>query len=448
MKFDERRNENVKKRRELQTDEAAISNNKVVNINDTRKAAKNKKKLNSGALTLIALVLVAVIFLLGPMIIKTATGNISETEILKNGTIEKLIKTESIVIREEQVYSLDNIGTSIPNYKEGDQIAAGKILTSVIDNDLKEMANDIKKINEKIKTVKEFPEDNEDFVNQEIKNIDQEIKKKLHDFSNMYNTNDMTLYTEIYNEIEILLEQKTGLKDAGGSSSYIKDLEARKKSLENTLKGRMKEIVSDAPGTVSYVIDGFEGKYTPVMVRNENGVSPESFDIMLENIKKGKPDKAGAPYEYVKMITDFNYYFICNVKTTTDINNMEKGTEIEVRVNDKNLIVTAIIENINKGKDNSILVLKASGKLSQMTNIRIANIDIILKKVNGIKVPIRAVTDINHVDQTGIIALVKPGYLKNIKVKILLSNDDYAIIDNMESEEEKFTYNDMISLEW
>ena len=430
------RNNNIKKRNDLQRKEPAKQQGKI-------KKRDKQKKSKSGAIVLIALMIIAVLFLLGPMAFKSVTGKISTTETLKSGTIEDSFNTNAIIIRSEEVYTSAISGTCIPIYKEGEQVPKGVAVASVINSASQDMVAQKKLLNDQIRQIRDYSLNGEGFVSQEIKNIDDKIKNNINNFSNMYYTGDLTGYQDAYGQIKSLLLEKSGLNGVGSGSAYLQSLETQQKNLDAALKNNMKDIVSNTPGTVSYSVDGFESLYTPTYIKNLNTAV---WNGMFNSIKAGnqkKPDNA-----YAKIITDFNYYLICNVKSS-GINGLKTGDSVDVRINDKNLIINMTVGNITPDGTNSVLTLNSDKGLSEMTVSRVTNIDVILKKVNGIKVPLKAITNENFMEQTGEIALIDSGHIKHVTVKMLLKKDGYAIIDNLTPESGSgpgFNYGDIISI--
>ena len=430
------------------------SKKKIVDINEhkSRKTQKSKdksgkrqekKRIGSGAVTLIILLSIAILFLAGPMAIRAITGNMIRTEVLKNGVVEDSFNTQAIVIREEQVVKSDIAGICIPTYSEGEKVSKGVTVATVISEASKELTDELKSLNVRISKARDEIMSEQDFLNEEIRNVDEKIKEGIRGFSEIFFENDLSSYDNTYNSIKILLDQKRDLinNDTQISSSYIEDLIKRRDGIQNTLKDKMKNIVNNVSGVVSYSVDGFEDSYKPAIIGN---ISTVGFDKMITDIGKTKKVADSA---YVKIVTGISYYLVCNVeyKNTLDI---KAGDWIDIRVNENNAIISMQIDQLRVEGNRAILVLKSEKALSEITSFRTVNIDIILRRVEGIKIPQRALVNINHIENTGEIAVVKSGYSHYVYAKILILKDDYAIIENLDTSASiTFSVNDFIVID-
>lgn len=432
--------------------EKAKQQNKVVPLDRKRRNRKKKpkqrrkqKKLNSGAATLILLIIAAVIFLLGPTLIKTMSGSISSTEILKSGVIEESFPAKAVVIREEKALDSGMKGICINTYAEGQRVPKNATVASVIDEGAKQLADQIQSLNVRISQAKDDVLNNEGFINEELKNVDQEILRNVSRFSEMYAAGTLTDYTAVYNEIHILLDKKADLKNHEGNptSSLIDQLTAERARIQNTLKGKMKNIINDTAGLVSYSLDGFEDSYSPAILDN---ISIPGYEKMLEDTAAISKEELSET-AHVKIITGLHYYLVCNVKYS-QVSELEQGDQLDVRIHAKNLLISMQVERIQKEGDRAIIVFQSDKALSEMTGVRQADIDIILRQVKGIMVPLKALTNINYIESKAKIALIRSGYVSYTDAKILSMNEEYAIIENFSEDAEiKFKLNDFIVID-
>ena len=231
--------------------------NKNVVPMDKRRRKKRKKSGNkSGAITLAILFAIAVIFLIGPTVIKTMTGSMTSTGVMKSGIIEQSFSTKAIIVRDETVLKSSLEGVCISTYSEGEKVPNGATVATVIDSSSKELTDKIKSLNVRISKAKDEALSSGQMINEEIKGVDENIENNIKKFSEMFASGDITTYSQVYNDIEILLDQKADLKNTDiGNSSYLEQLISQRDQLENTIKGKMENIINDTPGIVSYSVD-------------------------------------------------------------------------------------------------------------------------------------------------------------------------------------------------
>lgn len=403
---------------------------------------KKKKKNKSGIITLAILLTIAVIFLFGPTVVKTITGSMSSTEILKNGVLENSFHAQAVIIRDESVLQSSINGTCISTYEEGEKVPKGATVATVISSDSQALVDQIKSLNVRISQARDDIMNNADFVNEEIKNVDVAIAEYKEQLASIYATGNLTEYASVYQNIAILLDQKTDLKNTDtASSSYLQQLLAEKAVVESALKGNMENVVNDVSGVISYTVDGFESELHSGMIDN---VSPQTFADIVNRIDAGKNDSAVG---CAKVITGVDYYLMFTTKYD-NISGIGSGSTLDVRINEKNMIVSMEVHRITLSGKDALVVLKANHALSEMTQLRKVEIDIVTEQITGIKVPKKALMNVNYVENTGKIALVQSGYVYYVDAKILYINGDYAIIENRYPEGNiTFSLNDFIVID-
>jgi len=401
---------------------------------NNEKPSKKKKGINRGAATLGVLIILAIIFLLGPMGIRLATGNVQNTDIFRNGVVEESISTEAVVIRSEEVQRGEMTGIAIPTYREGERVPRGANVATVIDAGSSSLVDQIRSLNVRISQARDNVLNNSDFVNEEIRRIDEEIESNINDFSNIHRSADLTKYLEIHRNIEILMDQRQDLQDSDDnvSSSYLRQLEAQKAELESAMSNRVENITSSQSGLVSYVVDGFEAIYTPSILETMTTLRLSEIKSEIRSGSSNNIDNYHA-----KIITDINYFLVSSV-SSEDIRNdrVQVGSMVNIRINDKNMIVNMEVYNIRNEGDTAIVVFRAERALEEMTDIRLANIDIIIRQVRGIRVPIRALSNVNYREMNARMTLVRSGYEHHVGVRILIIGGNYAIVENLRPGEE------------
>lgn len=385
---------------------------------------KKKKKNKSGVITLAVLVVIAVIFLFGPTVVKTITGSMSSTDILKNGVLENSFHAQAIIIRDEAVLSSSVTGNCISTYEEGEKVPKGATVATVINSNSQDLVEQIKSLNVRISQARDDIMDNADFVNEEIQNVEASITAYKKQLASLYATGNLTEYTSICQNIDILLDQKADLKNADtATSSYLEQLLAEKKKVENALKGNMENVVNDKSGVISYSVDGFETELSSAVLGN---ISPATFEDLSKRIEEGMTVPAN---QCAKVVTGVDYYFMFTTKYD-NISGISSGSMLDVRINEKNLVISMEVSGITLDGKNALVVLRGNQALSELTQLRKVDIDIVTERVSGIKVPKKALMNINYVENTGRIALIQSSYVYYVDVKILFMNGDYAIIEN------------------
>ena len=124
---------------------------------------------------------------------------------------------------------------------------------------------------------------------------------------------------------------------------------------------------------------------------------------------------------------------------------MSKGDAVDIRINQNNLVISAQVEKIVIEGKNAVIVFKADRALSETTLLRLVDIDVITGQTKGIKVPKKALSNINYIENKAEVAVIKSGYVYYVDAKIKAMSGEYAIIENLDPEGEiTFDINDFI----
>ena len=91
------------------------------------------------------------------------------------------------------------------------------------------------------------------------------------------------------------------------------------------------------------------------------------------------------------------------------------------------------MERFEVNENGAEVLLKCTTAQPQTISYRVRNADIVLQSVNGMKVPVKALTDWDSARVTAKITLIRANYVESLYVNVDSFNDEYAIISNRES---------------
>ena len=415
----------------------------VKSIEEKRREVRVKKNRAK----LLAVVLIAVIFLAGPTLIKLILGNDVKTEIISIGSIEQSFSSNGFFIRSETLLHSSRPGVCVANYDEGDKIAANSKVAIVVESDAQNIIEQIKSLEERISLAKEEQLKNNELFKDDISKIEAEIQKIIQKMANISISKNMQEYENCKKELNILIQKKSDILNNGGDgSSFLSQLENEKATLENSVKDKTSDIVSEKPGLISYTIDGFEKSLTPEILE---GLNCDKFQNLLSDVVNNNVQK-GNEYDnaYAKLVDAIDYYFVCETKTI-NVDNYDNGDVVTVRLNDNNMIVPMSIYSIRKEESRSLVILKTTRMQSELITKRYADVEIIRNDVTGLKVRSGSIFDYNNLTGTGKIACIQNSVVTYITVNVVVMDDNYAIIENIETEDtsaDKVSLNDILVL--
>jgi len=106
--------------------------------------------------------------------------------------------------------------------------------------------------------------------------------------------------------------------------------------------------------------------------------------------------------------------------------------EIEIEGIDERIPVT-IEKTGEKDNDYQIFTARMTEQIESTMDFRTVRGNIFTKSVTGMKIPIRSLFNINDVDDTADLAILRMNKVKYVRVKIAARQDNYAIIENIDA---------------
>lgn len=379
---------------------------------------RQKKRIRLG---IIVIILIYVLFASIPSFY---SGN-SDTYLIKKEEIEKSIESKVVIIKNEDVYYSKGEGDLTFYYDEGEKVGKGRnLVTHTSGSSNIDYQKEIKEIDEEITQLKEDNKSltlfNDDItkIQKEIDTLNEEISKRVE--------NDQT---EGLNDLEEELNDKKDKKnkitqDSGFAGQTIQKLKEEKEKLLDDSKNNNKAYYSEDNGIVSYQFDHYEELYSYNNVLN---MKPESIKFEkkpINNTKESTNIEYGQPI--IKVIDDFEWYILANIpiEKAKDLN---KGDSIIARVKKDNQEIKGEIINLKSDKKHTLVLIEFNSYLYKYYNERFLEVDIILKKYAGLKIPSDAIVKKDA---------FKGVYIKNVDsiinfkpVKILYENEKFVIVD-------------------
>jgi putative membrane fusion protein len=357
------------------------------------------------------------------------SGSIN-TDIIKHGSIENSVNTDGFIVRNEYVIKSKQGGIFFSEVNEGERVQAYSKVASILNDNNKSLILDLnKKEQELLDNYKEISKKNGQ-ASFEVQNIDNEISKFIALITTACNTNNISEIVEYKLQIEALIKKKVQIISQLliNDEKFVKIKEQRsiiKKNIEvNTL-----QITVPSSGMVSYTVDGFESvfnseKVKSIKVDDLKKITNNSIFLISEDskIEKDKP--------FAKIITD-NEYYILFVLEDHEANQFKINEELKIRIIEVDRTIYCKVYNVSEdmaGK--KIIAVLVDKALSELTNRRKVNLNIIKNSYDGFKIPVKSLVDFDKNSNKAKVMIVKAGVTKLIPVDILGYNEDFAIIEN------------------
>lgn len=345
----------------------------------------------------------------------------SQTYTVVNGYVEKSSNVQGIVIKQEKVIDINNNNAIIPLVEQGERIRKTESVALYKDNNYQEYISKINDLDKQIETlIKDLPQNYSNdisYIESQIELLGKQARK----------TTSYIKIQEYKTKIDELTSQKiTILGELSPSGSKVRELIDTRKNIEENYKSSANNIKSSMAGCVTYKIDELEGITDTSKVLN---YTKNEIDDIFSKYRSNTSSDFG-----IKIVDNFSAYIIVKVQNNEYI---KSGSNIYIKFTDKsNVKESAILTKVvDIDEDNKYCIISMSNGIEKLIDSRCENIEIIWTKKSGMAVPLNAITVDNS--NIGKVTTIKNGDYQEVPIKISLSNDNIAIVDNLTDEERK-----------
>src|SRR5574344_124411 len=381
---------------------------------------KDNKKLKRVIIYMVfGLIVIGILFL----IFYQKFYNNMETYTVMNGYVEKVVDTQSIILKDEKIMKVSNNSSIIPLVEQGKRVGKNDSIAVYKDNKYQDYTNQLSDIDKQIEVlIKDLPE----VYSNDISYIENQIKV----ISN--NARKATSYLkmqEYITQIKNYTNQKIKIVgDLSPSGSKVRELITKRESIEETYKKSSTNITSSISGCVTYKIDGLEDL---IDVSKLSSYNSNDFENLFLKYKSNISNDFG-----IKIVNNFCAYLVIKVPNNEYV---KEGNNYNIMLTDKSDIKenVSLLKTINCDDNNIYCIFKITNGIERLVDSRIENVEIIWNKKDGMVVPLDSITDLNENNNIGYVTLVKNGDYVNVPIKLELSNDNVSVVDNLTDDEKK-----------
>ncbi len=407
--FEEERKKNAKNKKKAEDEIKA------------KKPARTGKKISKAKVAIAVVILLLVICYLVYFVI-SFIKNPTNIFVVTNGELAQEETVIGYIVREETAVKGENYKNGMVKIKsEGEKVASGDSIFRYYASGEEDIKNKIATINEEIQQIMQ---EEEGIFSADIKLIDNQIQSELNE---LYEVNSIQKIQEYKKNISSYIDKKAKISgELSPSGSYLKQLLAQKEEYEETLSSNSEYITAPVSGVVSYRIDGLE---EVLNINNFESLNKATLDEL--NIKTGQT--VASSEEMGKVINNFFCYLIFN-SDSEEAKEVQTGDNLQIRLENSN-VVKASVQNIIEEDDGSkTITIKITNNVEDLIAYRKISFDIIWWSAEGYRIPNTALREENGINY---VLRNRNGYYNKMYVKILKQNDEYAIVQQYETEELK-----------
>ena len=343
------------------------------------------------------------------------------TNYVKHGVIEKKVSGIAYFLREEIKITASHSGRLVPVVSEGEKVGVGQVIAYIVSEGMEEYLNELRKIEQRISTAQNSKGESEALISEDVSVIDEEIERIRNEIAICSMKGNMYSFLNLKRELDSLFEMRNELTmNAESKDAYIQSLQQKRVELQNLLNGKMHKITTANAGVVSFHVDEAIGLFDTMDIK---GVCQSELAILDTKISN-TANKNVSYGEVVARITPGVSYYIAI--DTDKLDGFEEGETVTVKARDRKYETNAKIVSVNE----DVAILETSSALASCVSKRSVEVDVILQHQEGMKVPLRCLSDWDEAKVTARIALVRANFVEYVYVNVLARNDEYAIISS------------------
>lgn len=381
--------------------------------NNNKNNDSKNKKMRRIRLAIIIVIAVYIIAMTGIYV----SNPVNKVTVIQ-GEIADEQSFEGYVIRDESILSTNMVSDIMLTKTEGSRVAKNEVIATYVSKTKQDMENKIKALDEKIQSAME---NQKDIYSTDTKRIESEIEAVI---SKLSTINERQAILQYKKQIDSLTEKKAKMiGELSPSGSYINQLITERNKYEKELNESTDYIKTNISGVVSTRIDNLENVLT---AKNVNDITYKQ----LEDLKLRTDEIIPNNTKSIKIIDNYYCYIVININDSHK-DSIKVGDKVQIRLNYGNLTkTTAEIVNIIDEEEGKTVVLKITKNVEELISYRKISFDIIWWEYQGLKIPNSAVRGQGN---NATVTLLKYGLEYEVRVKIRIQNDDYAIITDLSS---------------
>ncbi|MDE5984983.1 MAG: hypothetical protein K2H13_07005 [Eubacterium sp.] len=347
-----------------------------------------------------------------------------ETITAVTSTVYDTIETKALVVRDESVLNSNAGGVTVACVDDGEKVKLGGnvAMTFTSEENAKSYSTSLD-LHSQLDYYIDI-ESKSAGIATDVESIDKDILSDVNLYIRTVNSNSLDTLSDCTDDLNDKLTRRQIIIGKNVDFTQVKaDIETQLNSINIDACKPTGYVTADRSGIFSSYTDGLENliDYSKV---SELDVAALQGYIETASQLQNNTESLG------KMITSYAWYFCC-VVSSNDVKGINDGDTLNVAVKDTDEVYRCRIisgAQPNLGQEQTVLILQCSAMNSQITSMRLENIEIRFNEYTGFKVPASAV----HVDDEGnkcVYALIS-NQVAERRSEIIYSTEDYVVFKN------------------
>ena len=405
---------------------------------DSKKEKKNKKSVTITK-DVIAIVIILAIMAVYIFIECYNVFHVEvETITAVTSTVYESVEAKALVIRDEHIISEDNNAVLVPCVADGDKVGVdGNIAMKFADEESAKAYSRLQTLHNDLSYYIEL-ESKTAGVATDVETLDRDILLDVNDYIRSAGKSNIDSVSTYANDLNDKLARRQIIIGQDIDFSAVKsDLQAQINEIDVNSCKPIGSITTEESGIFSSYTDGLE---TAFDYQNVLEMDVNTLNTYIEQAQNNEAASQG----FGKIITSYMWYF-CAVVNAKDVSNIDNGDVLDVSIKDSDKVIKCEVitgADVPLGEDQTVLILRSSQLDSEITSMRLEDIEIRYNTYTGFKVPSTAV----HVDENGnktVYALVA-NQISQRQGEVIYSTKDFVIFAYDPDNSESIRYYDQI----
>lgn len=343
-----------------------------------------------------------------------------KTQTALTATVYDTIDVKALAVRDEQVIASADGSVTVPVLKDGEKVQLGGQIAMQFPNE--DSAGRYARYLDLAEDLEYYSNLQGQSVGQvtDVKSLDKSILSDVNSYIRSISNENESGVAECEKSLNDKFTKRQMLIGENiDFTSVISSINDQIGALDIGTANPSGYITADRSGVFSGYTDGFEQSFDYSKIDELNVETLNSYIALLQN--EQTPSAIG------KVIKSFDWY-LCTVVDTADLMGLKNGRSIDVTLkNSSRVLKCEIVKGAgdSAGSEQTVLVLKCNELSSDITSLRLEDIQIRINKYEGIKVPAEAVHVVNN--EKGVYALVS-SVVQWRKADVLYTGDNFVIL--------------------
>jgi len=356
----------------------------------TRKKVNSNKNSKIGAESVVlAIAMIFFVISIGGSIFGFLTRDTIATMVVAQGSLDRPIIINGIIVRDETVYRAATSGEVVFNVPHGERIRAGTMVSSIHTEFGTALSNEQERLQERILALQEQRVE-VSAVSSDVANINTTISNIFVSNMHLMAGNDFSHIYTLHTNVERTLEHRNDLllnENRGAVLAYTSE----NRQLANRIADINSAITASAGGIVSHVVDGFEEIFN---TENMSYITKEQTRMRVDIDPLHRVRQVGPNESVFKIVNSNDWYIAAYIQNDLIRGwNTNTNTTIHVEINGRFEPLMVRVHSIYSGEGESFVILRSTRRMIDFLGMRSINFQTHDSIFTGLKIPESAIIE-------------------------------------------------------